>query len=393
MKKLKTLYLTRTGFDSGMIKTDTILRGLFRQESGAKPPAVLANIPAVQRLYSRLYDHYTNLGYIIDWMEAFVQHPALDVEVCNINNLVYVLQVARRMAQYDLVIVSHAATGDAMTLITRLTSILNRRCCPLVVFVGNEYSLLDEKIAFIKNANASWVCTQLSLAAGQYLYGEAVPVERVICLPHALNPNQYYPLPHIVRDRDVVFRGALYPPSIGDNARNRLIENLKANAEQYRLSVDIGYDKMDREDWHRLLASGLATVGGEAGTYYLNDRGDLFNRAQQYCDEHPDANFDEVFDRFYVNVVPTVSGKTLSSRHFEAIGTQTAQLLIEGDYLGILHPDVHYIPVKPDLSNVDEALQKLRDNSYRQQMVSQTHRYVLAQHTHRHRVDKLLEIL
>jgi hypothetical protein len=51
----------------------------------------------------------------------------------------------------------------------------------------------------------------------------------------------------------------------------------------------------------------------------------------------------------------------ISPRHLEAVITKTAQVLVEGRYSGVLEPDRHYIPVRRDFSNLDEALERLHD--------------------------------
>ena len=54
-------------------------------------------------------------------------------------------------------------------------------------------------------------------------------------------------------------------------------------------------------------------------------------------------------------------GRVLSGRNVEAAGTKTVQLLLRGVYGGYLEPDVHYVPVEKDFSNLDEAIAKFRD--------------------------------
>ena len=43
-----------------------------------------------------------------------------------------------------------------------------------------------------------------------------------------------------------------------------------------------------------------------------------------------------------------VSGKALSSRHFEAMASGCTQILIENNYHGLIESGVHYIGVKKD---------------------------------------------
>jgi spore maturation protein CgeB len=85
-----------------------------------------------------------------------------------------------------------------------------------------------------------------------------------------------------------------------------------------------------------------------------------------------------------------VSGKSISSRHFEPIGTKTCQILLAGHYNGILDADRHYIALDSGLGNIDAALERFRDDAYRAEMVEETYDYVRAEHTYAHRVAALL---
>ena len=133
-----------------MVTTDTILRGIFGLRTGAKPPAWLERYPYIVNLYAHLANFYERLSYVADWRDAFCQSSRLDVEVCNINNLVHLARCLVRIRRYDLVVVSHVAIGDDMTIMPRAAAALARRKCPMLVFIGNEYDLLDEKISFIQ---------------------------------------------------------------------------------------------------------------------------------------------------------------------------------------------------------------------------------------------------
>ena len=100
-----------------------------------------------------------------------------------------------------------------------------------------------------------------------------------------------------------------------------------------------------------------------------------------------------MFDRFFRGQQRGVSGKAISSRHFEAIGAKACQILIEGEYNGILQADVHYISVKKDMSNIDDAIERLRNVDYRTAMVDRTYDYVISAHTYQHRVNSLVDRL
>ncbi len=391
--RISTLFLHANGVGATIVGVDTILRGLCGYDDGAAPPRILRRIPLVKNAFAELRDVYARLSYIRDWREAFLASPRLDVDVCNINNLAQFAGCLWRIQRYELIVISHAAAGDDMTLLLRAASRFDRRRGKLVMFVGNEYDLLDQKRDFIRRAEPEVVCSQLPLDAARYLYADCGR-SHILEMPHALNPRHYCPLPGHTREIDVGFRGDIYWPFVGDRERTDLIEWFEHQGASAGLHCDIARTRLDRDDWNRFLNRCKAIVGAESGTYYLNDRGKLLERARAYnLHENRDASFAEVFRKFYADQPRQVSGKSISSRHFEAIGAKTCQILIEGHYNGILHPDRHYIAVKRDLSNIGEAVERFRDQSYRQRMVDETYDYVLAQHTYDRRVEQLLRAL
>ena len=126
----------------------------------------------------------------------------------------------------------------------------------------------------------------------------------------------------------------------------------------------------------------------------MNERGRLLERARKYnLFDNRSASFLEIFDKFYRDMSCEISGKSISSRHFEPIGTKTCQLLVEGHYNGILQPDIHYIAIKRDLSNLPDAIAKFRDESYRSRITRTAYEYVLSEHTYAHRVERLLQLI
>jgi hypothetical protein len=388
----RALYLDANGFGTQMVFVDTVLRGILRYRDGDLPPKPLRRSDRVNALFASLRPAFERLSYVADWREAIVQSPRLDVEVCNINNLVEFGKCLLRIGGYDLIIISHAATGNDMGVLSRAARWLQRRRGRLAVFIGNEYDLLDEKIAFLRRVRAEFICTQLPLAAAKYLYQECESGE-VIEMPHALNPVRYHAEPGAKRETDVGFIGDIYWPFVGDRERTDLIEWFERHAAARGLRHDIRKERIAGDAWSAFLNRCKAIIGAESGTYYLNDRGRLLDQARAYnLFQNRAATFEEVYERFYRGRERGVSGKSISSRHFEPIGTRTCQILLEGHYNGILRPDEHYIAVRKDLSNIEEAIEKFRDETFRSRMVDQTYEYVMDQHTYAHRVERLLSV-
>ena len=63
----------------------------------------------------------------------------------------------------------------------------------------------------------------------------------------------------------------------------------------------------------------------------------------------------------------------ISPRVFECAILKTPMALIEGDYSGLLRPDVHFIPIAEDFSNLDAVFEKLGDLDRLQEMAERTY--------------------
>jgi hypothetical protein len=391
--KKRALFLDLNGTGNVVLTAATLLRGILRLKDGAQPPVFLNRSVTAKTLYAHLRDFNERLSYVRDWRDAFCRSPALDVTICDMNNLVHLGQCMLRIRSYDLVIASHVAVGDDLSLIKRIASVLASRACPIIVFLGNEYDLLDQKLQFCRNVKADLLCSQLPISAAEYLYGELADT-RIMATPHALNPAVYGAQSDVERDIDVGFVGDIYWPFVGDRERTNLIEYFGKNGEARGLRCDIRAgrsSRMPRDEWAAFLNRSRTLIGAESGTYYLNEKGALLDRARTYnLKQRQDATFEEVFAKFFAGVSRGVSGKSISSRHFEAIGTKTCQVLIEGDYNGILKAGEHYIPVRPDLSDIDEAIRVLRDQAHCRSIAERTYDLAMSAHTYDHRVADVL---
>jgi glycosyl transferase family 1 len=386
-ERLRALIVDANGWGGWKaVTSETIVRGVLGLTRAEQLPPFLRSFNLVKRT---VRDRYSALSYAMDWRDALLAEPRIDATVCNLLNLVEYTRCRRALREYPLVIILHSATGDSMGMLRRTASWFQRRRGKLVVFVGNEYNLLEEKIAFIRDTGADYVASQLPIASARWLYSECTDAE-VLAMPHALNPVLYQPR-SIERDIDVGFVGADYPFYIGDRERARIVDYFRRHGVERGLRTDIRATNMPRERWAEFLSGCKGAIGAEAGTYYLDRSGTLIPEVEAYVRSRRDVTFDEVFDRFFQNRTIEMSGKAISSRHFEPIGTKTCQMLLEGCYNGILKPDEHYIAIRKDLSNVDDAIGRFCDPAYRTVITEQAYAFVMAAHTYAHRVAQLLD--
>lgn len=153
-----------------------------------------------------------------------------------------------------------------------------------------------------------------------------------------------------------------------------------APAHGLKVDIEIGAEHFLLGDaWFEFLLSCKYTLGVEGGSSLLDWDGSLFAKISEYVARHPDATFDEL-ER--TCIPPGSDGQirvmAISPRNLEACLTGTCQILLEGDYNGILQPDVHYIALKRDYSNLDAVLAAMKDESVRESIVERADRDIVA---------------
>jgi hypothetical protein len=253
-------------------------------------------------------------------------------------------------------------------------------------------------------------------------------------MPHALNPAAFHcDVPHAARPLDIGFRGARYLPHVGDDERNRIIDYFATATFEPPLRVDVRTNvSYGRKGWAGFLNSTRATIGAESGAVYLRRDDEILSATEEQLGvgsrdlkvrarrrpvhrylPRPVKNAlrrgaDRMAGRSHAPGEPvevgalapapsppagSMSGKCISSRHFDAIGTETCQILLPGRYNDLLEADVQYLALERDFSNVDDVLARFRDDETRLRMVRDARAWALDCHTYAHRVRGLLDAL
>ncbi len=241
---------------------------------------------------------------------------------------------------------------------------------------------------------------------------------------------------------DIGFRGARYLPHVGDDERNRIIDFFAsagaagaanapdaAIARLTALTLDVRTNvSYGRKGWSAFLNRCRATIGAESGSVYLTRDDDILSRTEselgvssrdlrvrarlrpvhRYLPRPVKNALRRGADRLVgrggagetiaapapvmapgptaTPRVGAVSGKCVSSRHFDAIGTETCQILFPGRYNDLLEPDRHYLRLETDFSNLGDVLDRFGDPVARRTLVEGAREWALDGQTYAHRV-------
>ena len=137
-------------------------------------------------------------------------------------------------------------------------------------------------------------------------------------------------------------------------------------------------DTFHGDDWFRFLASSKYVLGCEGGASLQDPDGSIRERTERYQAEHPGASFEEIEAACFPGQDGNLDYFAIGPRHIEACATRTCQVLVEGEYSGVLRPHEHYIELKRDYSNLDEVLELVERDEVREEITETAYRDVIA---------------
>ena len=171
------------------------------------------------------------------------------------------------------------------------------------------------------------------------------------------------------RPRDIGYRSREVPYWLGDLGREKkiLADRFTALATDAGFTADISTRESDRiygRRWVEFLRRSRFVLGSASGASVVDFTGEIQQHCGRYLAEHPDATYDEVKTRCFQDVDWKVVIDTVSPRVFEATALGCTLVHHEGGYGGVLVPDLHYICVRRDYSNIGEVVDRMRDPAF-----------------------------
>jgi hypothetical protein len=189
--------------------------------------------------------------------------------------------------------------------------------------------------------------------------------------------------PLAARETAVGYRGRRVPAWLGRRAQVkwRMAEPVRAAAARRGLPADVSCApeaELRGEEWYRFLLGCRVTLGCEGGASLHDPDGRVRRAVEDYVRDHPDAPFEEVAAACFAGGDDTLDLFVISPRQLDCCVTRTCQVLVEGRYSDVLEPGRHYIPLLPDLSNLDDVLEQVQDVEHCQRIADQAWQDVVA---------------
>jgi hypothetical protein len=261
--------------------------------------------------------------------------------------------------------------------------------CPKIALVQDEFYNIDQVVDFLRQIRVTHVFTCSAERDWRAFYsgleGTGAVLETALTgYVDETRLANIRPVPPSKREIDIGYRAWENPYWLGEHGRQkvRIGQVVSEVACRRGLRVDINnpaaLDFLIGENWFDFLSRCRAVIGVEGGASVSDHDGSLKRRVEAYLSEHPGATFEETRAACFADRDNEVALSALSPRHFEACMTRTCQILLEGHYNGVFEPWKHYIPIKKDYSNVEEALDALADDELVDRMVERAYEDIVA---------------
>lgn len=336
------------------------------------------------------------LSYQHGWPEAMLKSNLLKCVHFNLANQTLAAQMttAKRLhsGRFDAVVLLHSVFSNQQHLRRFLLWTVALHEAPKVFFIGNEYKLMPEKIHFCKKLKIDLLITQSNDKRVSSLYQNALGC-KVACLPNTgIDPKIFRPTTPLQNRPNVI--GYRSNPSIwymGNDEKSAMSDWFQANESRIDVKVDASLslsERFDAQGYAQFLNRCRGQLGTESGGDYFELTDRTRNQVNAHIRKYPEATWPEIKSLFFDHYGPSIPMRIISGRQVEAAACKTVQILFEGRYNNYLKPDVHYIPLKKDFSNIDDVMQKFKDDDYCRRTTENAYELVMSKLTYERLIEK-----
>ncbi len=248
-----------------------------------------------------------------------------------------------------------------------------------VAFFQDEHHHCGARFEFIDRVGVNCVYSMLEEPYGSQVYGDRPSVSSVVSHYPSYVGNELvaaasaYARPEQMREIDIGYRGRPMPSYMGRGAQEKAMigERFAELAGDSGLILDIATREEDRiyaQDWHRFTGNSKGTLGTESGVSCFDLEDEVREEYDALAADGEPPSVEELERGALGRWDGRIPYRTVSPRNFEAAAFRTCQILFEGEYSGVLEPMRHYIPLRKDFENIDEAIERFKDADVRREL-------------------------
>lgn len=328
-----------------------------------------------------LYHHSLsdNASTILDHVQAFQRYskyPVWEINTC------YGFPAGIKGNQFSIVVLHYSLFGSYPFELSKKYIRYIAQCdrSAKVAFFQDEYRYCDQRYSLINRLKIDIIYTLLNERYFDLVYRSRTNVKHILptlagYVPEGLTTRlPQFVKPFFKRDVDVGYRARQLPYFMGRGGQEKteISTGFTNHLSGQKLRTDISNEESKRiygDDWFRFIGNCKFMLGVEAGVSIYDFDGSVEQSCKVLLAKNPAASFEEVFNAILNDVDGNVDYRMISPRIFESAALQTVPLLFTGSYNNIVKPDVNYIAIEKDYSNMDVVFSKMADDSLIQNII------------------------
>lgn len=341
-----------------------------------------------------IYHH--DLGFplrktVEDSLTCFEKYTSLNCFYLNVAFGVpdYAIKVNYDLVIYHNIFLSKRSLPRRFNKVLKQSEILKRVSGYKIAFPQDEYEFTNSLNKFIVDFNIDHVFSITPESQIPVIYHSIdrnkIKINRV--LTGYLDRSTVSEITeHLktVRNRsiDIGYRANKLSYSLGKHAylKYYIGEMFMDKCRGLSLKKDISNNPKDTFlgfSWYKFLCDCKYTLGVEGGASIHDPDGKIADEVKAYINSHPKASFEEVHSNLLERYEGNLKHQVLSPRILECCVTKTCQVLIEGEYNGILKPNIHYIELKKDFSNLHDVIEHISSDILRSEITERAYNDVM----------------
>ena len=257
----------------------------------------------------------------------------------------------------------------------------------LIANFQDEHQYCGQRLAFLERVGVDCVYTLLEPEIAPKVYGNLPSKPRLVSHspgyvgPELLDDAARFAKPEAERAVVIGYRSRPMRPYFGRGGmeKSEIGRRFAERAAGLDLAIDISVEEEERlygDEWPRFIADCRAVLGTESGASCVDLRDEVraaYERLGAELGREPTLEELEA-EGSLARWDWEIPYRTISPRHFEAAALGVCQILYEGRYSGRMEPMRHYIPLRKDLANFDEAIERFRDADLRRELTENARR-------------------
>lgn len=340
------------------------------------------------------------LSYQHGWVKAFKKNNLFSCDYLNLANFFPIHKSKPNIFElknilfrnYDCIIILHSAFSNACLVPFYIQKILRHKNAFKVYFIGNEYKHMPEKMNFTKYLKINLFITQSHVQEVIDLYQNYLESKVEYIVNAGIDEEDFFPKKNY-KERNIMIGYRTYPEPeyFGHQERVRLYNFLKEYSLDKNFNFDLSIKESDRFeyiDWANFLNNCKCLASSNTGWDYFSLNDDLRNKVNH----SKIIDFNSIYDKFFKDLKKGVEWRCLTGKVIEPAACKTALILVKGDYYEF-KPDIHYISLNKDYSNIDVCLEKLNDEQFINTIIENSYELVKNKYLYTHLLDKLYNII